>query len=578
MTSAELLERIEAAERQLAAVSSEDGAAASPDAPSGIWARFVRWLLTRFAGKPGPILFGRQWAQRAAEQDVDRLRRQLAKTEERIAELRASVDGAAESPVDLTIRVAEESAKVVTPLLDRLDLVTVEARQVLTDIAGDSSLRGSSSLTAPARDLILKHFPLWAVTTLAAGRRIPPVPGMFDYVIFDEASQTDIASAIPLLYRARVAVIVGDPMQLSMISNLSAREERDLLIRHDLMREGIGRYAQGRTTLFDLASACAGQSRYTLTDHYRCHPQIAAYFNEAFYGRKLSALTDVSRLRVPRGFRAGLHWTDVTGPVTARTGQQSGSASSAAEARAVVDHLKLLIDHGFGGTIGVVTFFDYQAQAINELASREIGAGQLDKHSVKVFTANRFQGDERDVMLFSLCLGPNMPSGARSFIQNERRLLNVAVSRARAICHVFGDMNHALACGIPHVELLARKIRQAEIRSDRPADDRFDSPWERRLHDALVRRGLSPIPQHPVGGRFLDLALINESRSPPVQIDIEVDGVTYHTGDDGNRLATDLWRDYQLKALGWKVLRFWVYELRDDMERCLERIEAQYRA
>lgn len=577
-TSAELLVSIEAVERRLEAVASEGGAHVSPDAASGIWARLVRWILTRFWGKPGPIQFGRSWARREAEKELERLRQELAATEARIAALRTSVEGARESPVDVTLRVAEETAKVIEPLLDTLESITAEARQALTDIAGDSSLRGLGSLTAPARDLILKHFPLWAVTTLAAGSRIPAEPGMFDYVIFDEAAQTDIASAVPLLYRARAAVIVGDPMQLSMISNLEAREERDLLIRHDLMREGIGRYAQGRTTLFDLASAYAGESRYILTEHYRCHPQIAAYFNEAFYGRKLSALTDVSRLRVPRGFRPGLHWTDVTGPVVARTGGMSGSASSEAEARAIVDHLKVLLDQEFKGTIGVVTFFDYQARTINELASREIGAGKLDKHSVKVFTANKFQGDERDVMLLSLCLGRNMPAGARGFIQKERRLLNVAVSRARAICHVFGDLEHAGSCGIPHVELLARKVRQAGVRSDDAADDRFDSPWERKLHDAMVQRGLSPIPQHPVGGRFLDLALINESRSPPIRIDIEVDGVAFHTGDDGNRLATDLWRDHQLRALGWKVLRFWVYELRDDMERCLERIEAEYRA
>src|SRR5690606_20904368 len=97
------------------------------------------------------------------------------------------------------------------------------------------------------------------------------------------------------------------------------------------------------------------------------------------------------------------------------TGGQSGSASSDAEAKAVVEHLSALIEQGFEGTIGVVTFFEYQARTINEMASRAIGAQKLDRHAVKVFTANKFQGDERDVMLLSLCLGPSMPSGARNF-------------------------------------------------------------------------------------------------------------------------------------------------------------------
>ena len=82
-------------------------------------------------------------------------------------------------------------------------------------------------------------------------------------------------------------------------------------------------------------------------------------------------------------------------------------------------------------------------------------------------------------------------------------------------------------------------------------DDRFDSPWEKRLHDALVKRGHDLIVQHPVAGRFLDLAIVDETRSPPLRLDIEVDSVAFHTDGDGNRLATDLWRDHQLKALGW---------------------------
>lgn len=576
--AAELLASIEATERSLQDAGLEQDTVPGAAQPRGLWARLLRWFVSRSWGKPGPIAFGRSWARGQGTKELARLRDELESAEHRIIELRKLLDDATDTPVEVSDRLAGEATKLVEPLLDRLDSVTAEARQTLTDLVGDSSLMGSGILAAPARDLILKHFPLWAVTTLAAGSRIPAEAGMFDYVIFDEAAQTDIGSAVPLLFRARAAVIVGDPMQLAMISNLDPREERDLLQRHDLLREGIGRYAQGRTTLFDLASAYAGDARFILTEHYRCHPQIAAYFNEAFYGRRLAALTDVSRLRVPRGFRPGLHWTNVFGSIVSRTGGATGSASSEAEARAIVEHLKALIDQGFEGTIGVVTFFDYQARTINELAARQIGAAKLSKHAVKVFTANKFQGDERDVMLLSLCLGPTMPAGARSFIQKERRLLNVAVSRARAVCHVFGDLSFAGSCGIPHVELLARKVRLVEARTEGDGGDRFDSPWERKLHDALVRRGLSPIAQHPVGGRFLDLALVDEMRSPPVRIDIEVDGVTFHTDADGNRLATDLWRDHQLRGLGWRVLRFWVYELRDDMEKCLERIEAEYRA
>ena len=68
---------------------------------------------------------------------------------------------------------------------------------------------------------ILKAFPCWAVTNLSAGSRIPLIPGLFDLAVIDEASQSDIPSAIPILYRARRAGVVGDPFQLSHSSRLT---------------------------------------------------------------------------------------------------------------------------------------------------------------------------------------------------------------------------------------------------------------------------------------------------------------------------------------------------------------------
>lgn len=579
--AAGLLATVDRIERDLASATTEATVASPRDSSrkSGIFSTLLYRLRRLLPWRPTPIPIGKAWRRNQLAKNLSKRKQELAEAERRIAILRAELDRETESPVDLSNTISGLTARAIPALLDRLDDVSPADRQSLIGLDSDAALRAAKSLPRGACELILKHLPLWAVTTLAAGSRIPIEAGLFDYVIFDEAAQTDIASAIPLLYRAKAAVVVGDPMQLAMISNLDPKEERDLLRRHDLLREGIGRFAQGRTTLFDLASSCLDIAPFILTDHYRCHPQIAAYFNEAFYGRKLTALTDVSKLKVPRGFRAGLHWTPVTGPIVARAGgSQSGSASSEAEAVAIVTHLGELLAQSFEGTVGIVTFFDYQAKTILEIANRLINVEQLDELAIKIFTAHKFQGDERDVMLLSLCLGPTMPSGAKIFIQKERRLLNVAISRARAICHVFGDFDYALHSGIPHIETLARKVRQDREPRPADADDRFESPWEIVLYHALVKRGFSPIPQLPVGGRFLDLALVDDRRAPPKRIDIEVDGWLFHTDADGNRLPTDLWRDHQLRALGWTVLRFWVYELRDDMETCLDRVEAEYRA
>jgi very-short-patch-repair endonuclease len=86
-------------------------------------------------------------------------------------------------------------------------------------------------------------------------------------------------------------------------------------------------------------------------------------------------------------------------------------------------------------------------------------------------------------------------------------------------------------------------------------------------------RGLNPIPQHPVGVRYLDFALIQEG----VKLDIEVDGRRWHLDPDGQRKVSDRLRDGEMKARGWRVLRFWVHELSNDMEGCLDRIERELR-
>ena len=57
------------------------------------------------------------------------------------------------------------------------------------------------------------------------------------------------------------------------------------------------------------------------------------------------------------------------------------------------------------------------------------------------------------------------------------------------------------------------------------------------------------------------------------QIDIEIDGIHYHTDEDGNRKMDDNLRDLQVEGAGWLVKRFWVYELRDNMPECVREIK-----
>ena len=84
---------------------------------------------------------------------------------------------------------------------------------------------------------------------------------------------------------------------------------------------------------------------------------------------------------------------------------------------------------------------------------------------------------------------------------------------------------------------------------------------------ALRAAGVAIVPQYPIAGRFLDLAVLT-----PVRIDVEVDGESVHRTAGGGRKDDDHWRDLQLRSLGWKVCRFWVYQLREDLDGCVRRV------
>ena len=190
-------------------------------------------------------------------------------------------------------------------------------------------------------------------------------------------------------------------------------------------------------------------------------------------------------------------------------------------------------------------------------------------------TAHNFQGDEKDVMIFSLCAGEDMPRGSFYFISQNSHLFNVAVSRARAVMHVVGNKNWAEKCGIKHIQHLARPPIKKNMETDKGPWHPHESPWEKIFYEELLNKGIKTIPQYPVSGRRLDLALIKKESG--LKLDIEIDSDGCHRNPDGSRKIDDTWRDIYLIGLGWKVKRFWVYNLKDNMKNCVSEIEEIWR-
>lgn len=428
-----------------------------------------------------------------------------------------------------------------------------------------------------------KALPCWAVTSLSVRGRVPFAPAEFDLVVIDEASQCDIASAVPLLYRAKRAVVIGDPQQLRHISRLSPQRDQALLVKHgllDTVGPGWGYRANG---LYDLAASRAkSESIIVLRDHHRSDADIINFSNHFFYGGRLRVATDYRRLKRPEG--PAVRWVDVKGKAIR---PMTGGAVNQVEAAAIVEELRrVALTQRFSGEIGVVTPFRAQANLIKELIAQDDGlSAVLASRNFISETAHSFQGDERDLILFSPVVSADTPLGAIGFLKSQGNLFNVGITRARGALVVVGDSAACTTSDVDYLSEFARyvaklgeqkapsiEVHPTSIGRDYPIVSRSElvSDWEKVFFSALVDAGIRLIPQYGIDQYILDFALIRPNGR---RLNIEIDGERYHRDWDGELVRRDQLRNLRLIEMGWDVMRFWVYEVRDSLPGCVARVE-----
>lgn len=541
----------------------------------------------------------REWVAALGERLVGA--RKVAAYQQALDKLRnsPSFEELARQRKELAEQVAENSGRLwrdwvqMTP--SRLSL---EERQEVTNyaallqvITGQEGGRVSSRVRNQARALQNKvsgMFSCWAVTSLSASGKVPFESGCFDLVVIDEASQCDIASALPLLYRARRTVVIGDPMQLRHISAVSRSKDADLQIKHGLIEKRAA-WMYSVNSLYDLAAGVAESNQIiNLRDHHRSHADIIEFSNRHFYAGRLRVATRYNQLKRPRKGGAGVIWQNVKGNSVRPEG---GGAQNATEARALVEAVKeLLVTRGYEGTVGVVTPFRAQAQLIQSMIASEPALGEAAARTeLLVDTVHRFQGDERDVMFFSPVVSQGVPAGALGFLRSNGNLFNVAITRARGLLHVVGDRTAAMECGVDYLAAFARYVEKMGESPEFDDAGPYDPPgpdypavarpervseWERKFYRAMYAAGVRPIPQFSVEQYDLDFAIIAGKR----RLNIELDGERYHRSWTGELCVRDQLRNQRLIELGWEVKRFWVYEIRDRMPDCVQWVVEWVRA
>lgn len=405
----------------------------------------------------------------------------------------------------------------------------------------------------------------WCVTNLSIKGEIPLIEGFFDLLIIDEASQCDMASVIPLLYRSKRVVVLGDPFQLRHISTMSKMRSLELLLNYNLHES----YNYVTKSFFDISQTIADKSSFVfLNEHFRSHSDIISFSKnyQKWYNGNLLISTDYRRLNPqPKTDNHSIEWIDVSGVI-----KQINSCGAFIENEVdcvVKKAVEILNDSTFDGEIGIISPFRMQANEIRTKLDHKLD--DIKRNRVLVETTVKFQGDEKDIIIFSPVISNEMPKGVRYYLDETDYLLNVAITRARAKLIIVGNKNACLNCEIQHYIDFVKYVEGIVNGTIENIEKKSESIYETILFKAMKDNGIDPIPQYVVGQYRLDFAIIKNS----IKIDIEVDGKQYHTDWSGERLKTDIVRNQRLQNLGWEVIRLWSYEIRDDISYCIQRIK-----
>lgn len=465
----------------------------------------------------------------------------------------------------------------------RMNNLSINERRALTNyhsvieqLAGDyPGNRAYAQLKEQQENLfkkIIHILPVWSVTNLSAGSHFPLAKNAFDLLVIDEASQSDIASAIPLLYRAKNVVIIGDPNQLQHISTIGNSQNNRLMQKYDLIAEEMLSFSYNTQSLYKCArGAISSDDVVMLNEHYRSHFSIIEFSNNEWYAENLDIRTNYDNLFFPPQSKNHIEWINITGNTTRPNNR---SALNTTEAKATLDILEELKAYypDKNPSFGIVTPFTAQAKYFKEEIVQRFDENAITNHLLIADTAHKFQGDERDIVLFSpvISAGASNRSSTIRFLRKTKNLFNVAITRARSLLWVIGDRDKCLRANVSFLQNFIEYIEQQKYNDIDLPYNGFQSPWEKKLFEALVARGHEPVSQKVAGPYFIDIALVENDK----KIAIEVDGKYWHQTIASSRLERDLIRDNNLRKMHWQVLRFWVFDLKYDLQSCLAKIES----
>ncbi|MEI8060896.1 MAG: AAA domain-containing protein [Candidatus Berkelbacteria bacterium] len=441
-------------------------------------------------------------------------------------------------------------------------------------------------------DLFTTLFPVILTNPAAANAIFPLTQGLFNIVIFDEASQLRISDTFTSLIRGQYKIIAGDEHQMppssyfqSTAELLDNPEGEEIESTADEDEQAVLAESE---SLLQYASDLKNVNKSYLDFHYRSnHPALIDFSNCAFYGGNLVPFPP-QEIYTPIEFRA------INGRYETRT-----NPSEVIEIIKIIKNEIHADQKGKYPSVGIATFNINQrnliTEALNEWAEKDPSFGRklLELRECGLFVKNleNIQGDEKDIIIISTTYGIQEDG---SFSQNFARLnriegyklLNVLITRAKHKLYVctsipkekylsyadiiqnegnnkkgilYAYLAYAEAVSSHNTESAEGILRTLkEYSYEKPriisnSDGLSESPFEEEVYEMLCDqfKAENVIQQHKIGGFRLDFVI----KAKSTDIVLECDGKAYHQSEEA--YAHDMYRQKELEKLGFVVYRIW---------------------
>lgn len=406
-------------------------------------------------------------------------------------------------------------------------------------------------------ELLFRTFPVWMTPLADVGSLLPLKPALFDLAILDEATQCDMASCLPVFFRARRIVIAGDPRQLRHLSFLS-RERQSLLASKWSLNEAEVEACdyRGKSILDWVNESIPSQEQVVFLDeHFRSRPQIIAFSNREFYRGALKIMTQrPDALASPSVNFRGIK------------GRREPNGPNHKEAEQVIAEVVHWIEsekdvpENLAHSLGVLSPFREQVDHLSAQLTKRLELAAIEKHRLRIGTAHSFQGEERDFMFLSFAVDREAHPGALRYLDRPD-VFNVSITRARNLQVVF--------CSLKPDELPAKSLlrRYLEAISQPGPTCDANAPTDaflREVDKALGEQGCQTWPCYVVAGLPVDLLVAKKGR--PLGIDL-----VGHPGQLAEAFDLEKYRLFQRAGLRLFPLSYSAWK--KDQQICLDAID-----